>query len=178
MIQSYKDKLKQKYSLTDLGPANWLLGIKITRDLETRTISLSQSLYIDSILTQFNFTDLKPFATPMDPSIRFSKDQCPQMPEEVADMCKVPYHGAIGSLNYCAVATRPNIAFPVSLLAQFMENLGKVHWEAVKRVFRYLLGTKHWKLTYGTTDNGLKGSQMQMGHHRNIGTQSQGMFFL
>ena len=35
LVQSYKDKLKQKYSLMDLGPANWLLGIKITRDLKT-----------------------------------------------------------------------------------------------------------------------------------------------
>ena len=72
-------------------------------------------------------------------------------------MCKVPYREAVGSLNYCAVATRPNIAFPVSLLAQFMENPGRVHWEAVKQVFYNLLGTKHWKLTYGTTDNGLEG---------------------
>jgi hypothetical protein len=132
LVQAYKDKLKEKYSLTDLGPANWLLGIKITRDLEARTISLSQESYIDSILTKFNFTDLKPFATPMDPSIHFSKDQCAQTPEEVADMCKVPYREAIGSLNYCAVATRPDIAFSVSLLAQFMENPGKIHWEAVK----------------------------------------------
>ena len=38
-----------------------------------------------------------------------------------------------------------------------MENPGRIHWEAVKRVFCYLLGTKHWKLTYGTTDNGLEG---------------------
>ena len=93
----------------------------------------------------------------MDPSIRFSKEQCPQTPEEVADMCKVPYREAIGSLNYCAVATRPDIAFPVSLLAQFMENPGRIHWEAVKRIFRYLLGTKNWKLMYGTTDSGLEG---------------------
>jgi hypothetical protein len=157
LVQSYKDKLKQKYSLTDLGAANWLLGIKITRDLEARTVTLSQSTYIDSILTRFNFVDLKPFATPMDPSIRLSKDQCPQTPEEVAEMCKVPYREAVGSLNYCAVATRPDIAFSVSLLAQFMENPGRVHWEAVKRVFRYLSGTKGWKLTYGTTDNGLEG---------------------
>ena len=77
--------------------------------------------------------------------------------EEVADMCKVPYHEAVGSLNYCTVTTRPDIAFPVSLLAQFMENPGRIHWEAVKRVFRYLLGTKDWKLTYGTIGNGLKG---------------------
>ena len=34
LVQSYKDKLKNKYSLTDLGTADWLLGIKITRDLE------------------------------------------------------------------------------------------------------------------------------------------------
>ena len=93
----------------------------------------------------------------MDPSIRFSKDQSPQTLEEVADMRKIPYREAIGSLNYCAVATRPDIAFPVSLLAQFMENPGRVHWEAVKRIFCYLLGTKDWKLVYGTTDRGLEG---------------------
>jgi hypothetical protein len=157
LVQSYKNKIKEKYSLTDLGPAHWLLGIKVARDLEARTISLSQSSYIDSILTRFNFTDLKSFATPMDPSIRLSKDQCPQTPEEVADMRKVPYREAIGSLNYCAVATRPDIAFSTSLLAQFMENPGRTHWEAVKQVFRYLLGTKDWKLVYGATDGGLEG---------------------
>ena len=93
----------------------------------------------------------------MDPSIRLSKDQCPQTPEEAAEMCKVPYHEVVGSLNYCAVVTQPDIAFSVSLLAQFMENPGHVHWEAVKHVFLYLSGTKSWKLMYGTTDNGLEG---------------------
>jgi Reverse transcriptase (RNA-dependent DNA polymerase) len=143
LVQSYKDKLKMKYSLTDLGPVKWLLGIKVTRDLKARTVSLSQLSYIDSILTCFNFTDLKPFATPMDPLIWLSKDQCPQTLEEVADMCKVPYREAVGSLNYCAVVMRLDIAFFVSLLAQFMENPGRIHWEAIKQVFRYLSGTKN-----------------------------------
>ena len=62
-------------------------------------------MYIDSIVTWFNFTDLKPFLTPMNPSIQFLKDQCPQTPEEVAEMCKVPYCEAIFLLNYCAIAT-------------------------------------------------------------------------
>jgi hypothetical protein len=57
LVQSYKDKLQSKYSLTDLGEVKWLLRIKITRDLEAQMISLSQLSYIDSILMHFNFTD-------------------------------------------------------------------------------------------------------------------------
>ena len=157
LIQGYKDKLKSKYLLTDLGPANWLLGIKITRDLEAKTISLSQLSYIESIFTKFNFTDLKPFTTLMDPLIQLSKDQCPQTLEEIANMKKILYHEAIGSLNYCTIATRPDIAFSISLLAQYMNNPRQTHWEAVKHIFRYLSGTKDWRLVYGTMDNGLEG---------------------
>ena len=68
LIQSYKLKIKSKYDLTDLGPIHWLLGIKITQDHENRTISFSQS-YIDSLLRPFNFTDLRPFSTSMNPNI-------------------------------------------------------------------------------------------------------------
>jgi hypothetical protein len=177
LIQNYKAKLKERYSLMDLGPANWLLGIKITRDLKVWMISLSQSSYINSILTRFNFTDLKPFATPMDPSIHFSKDQCPQTVEKTAEMSKVPYQEAMGFLNYCAVATWPGIAFLVSLLAQFMENPGRAHWEAVKRIFHYLLGTKDWKLVYGATDNGLEGYMMQMDPRKSTDMLYLGMCF-
>ena len=132
LIENYKDKLKEKYSLTDLGLANWLLGIKITRDFKAQMISLSKSSYISSMLTQFNFMDLNPFATPMDFSIHFSKGWCPQTLEEATEMSKVPYQEAIGSLNYCVVATQPNIAFSVLLLAQFMENPRCIHREAFR----------------------------------------------
>ena len=64
-------------------------------------------------------------------------------------MRNVPYREAIGALNWVAVGTRPDIAFVVGQLAQFMESPGKVHWEAVKRVLRYLKGTKDLRLTYG-----------------------------
>ena len=93
----------------------------------------------------------------MDPSIHFSKDQCPQTLEEIADMNRIPYQEAVGSLNYCAMATHPNITFSISLLVQFMENPGCTHWEGVKQIFRYLLGTKDWKLTYRITNDGLEG---------------------
>ena len=157
LIQNYKLKIKSKYDLTDLGPIHWLLGIKITRDRENRTIALSQSSYIDSLLRRFNFTDLKPFSTPMDPNIRYSKNQCPQTLEQAAEMRHIPYREAVGSLLYLAVATRPDIAFPIGILSQYVDNPGRIHWEGVKHVFRYLAGTRDWVLIYGTKVKGLEG---------------------
>jgi len=78
----------------------------------------------------------------MDPNISFSKNQTPSKQEEIARMRRVPYREAIGSLMYAAVSTRPDIAFAVSTLSQFLENPGEAHWEGVKRIFCYLLGTK------------------------------------
>ena len=66
------------------------------------------------------------------------------MIEEISEMKKVPYREAVGSLNYCAMAMQPDIAFSVLLLAQFMDNPGHVHWEGVKQVF--LLPFRNQKL--------------------------------
>lgn len=157
LIDDYKGRIKSKYALTDLGALNWLLGIKITRDLDTRTISLSQSQYIDSIITRFNLSDAKPCAVPMDPNIQLSKADCPLSAAEKSDMKDVPYREAVGSLIYASIATRPDISFAVSQVSQFMENPGRAHWEATKRIFRYLKGTKHFALTYGHKAKGLEG---------------------
>ena len=60
---------------------------------------------------------------------------------------------AIGSLMYAAIGTRPDISFAVQNLSQFTQNPGPEHWTAVKRIFRYLNGTKDLGLTYGGKDN-------------------------
>ena len=64
---------------------------------------------------------------------------------------------AMGSLMYAAMGTRPDIAFATSTVAQYSENPVWKHWEAVKRIFRYLLGTKNLELTYGGEERGLVG---------------------
>ena len=132
LLNEIKHKIKSRYSLTNLGPINWLLGIKITQDQAAQTISLPQESYIDSILVRFNLTDAKPMSTLMDPSMQFLKDQSPQTPEEMAEMRNVPYQEGTGSLQCYAIATWPDIAFSVSLLSQYNENPGQIHWEAVK----------------------------------------------
>lgn len=156
-VAQNRDRIRAVYRLTDLGPVSWLLGIKITRDLEAHTIALSQHSYIEAILTRFNFDDLKPVSTPMAPNVHLSKSQSPESAADIARMHRVPYKEAVGSLMYAAMGTRPDIAFTVSTLAQFSQNPGWTHWEAVKRVFRYLLGTKTLCLIYGGEQRGLEG---------------------
>ena len=82
---------------------------------------------------------------PLYPNTKLSKDQCPELHEDKITMSKVPYREAIGLLVWAAVATWPDIAFTVSLLSQFLKNPGETHWNAVKRVLKYLKGTKNYK---------------------------------
>ena len=109
------------------------------------------------MMSQFHLEDSKTHTTPIDPNIRLTKDQCSYTDNEKVAMSKIPYREAIGSLMWAAVATQPDIAFTVSLLSQFLENPGEIHWKAVKRVMRYTKGTKNYKLTLGITCNGLLG---------------------
>jgi hypothetical protein len=157
LVNETKRKVNEKYKMTDLGPCRWLLGIKIERNLKNRSISLSQHAYIDSILARFNFDDVKPVSTPMDPSTPLTKSQSPSTLADIAKMKNVPYHEAVGSLMYASMGTRPDITFAVSTVAQFLENPGAAHWEAVKRIFRYLKGTRDMKLVYGDENRDLQG---------------------
>ena len=64
-------------------------------------------------------------------------------------MNKIPYSSVIGSLIYCMVCTRPNLAHVMSVINRFMANPGNDHWAAVKRIFRYLKGSINMALVYG-----------------------------
>ena len=58
---------------------------------------------------------------------------------------------------YLTVGTHPDIVFAVSTVIQFCQDPGLEHWEAVKQIYRYLLGTKKLALTFGEGKQGLKG---------------------
>ena len=104
-IERFKKEMNEKYKLMDMGPANWLLGIKINRDFANKTLSLSQHAYIDAIITKYNFNDLKPLATPIDPMVPLSKSQSPSKLADIMRMKNVPYREAVGSLMYVAMGT-------------------------------------------------------------------------
>jgi hypothetical protein len=93
----------------------------------------------------------------MDTQVHLSTEQVPTSTANFALMCNMPYHEAVGALNWAALATRPDIAFTMATMARFAANLGPVHWEAVKRIFRYLSGTCELWLTYGEMRHTLEG---------------------
>jgi hypothetical protein len=56
-------------------------------------------------------------------------------------MLNVPYREAIGALMFLSVRTRPDIAVAVGTLAMHVQQPLPKHWEALKRVLRYLRGS-------------------------------------
>ena len=58
----------------------------------------------------------------------------------------------MGCLMYAQVCTYPDIAFVVNMLGRYLSDPGQSHWKAVKKVLRYLQGTKDLMLTYQRTD--------------------------
>ena len=147
-IEELKSGLKKHFKLRELGPTSWLLGVEITRNHPKHSISLSQHQYVQTLLERFGFSDCTPVSTPLDPGSKLSASMSPTTPEEAEKMRSVPYLQAVGSLMYLAVATRPDIAFAVGVLARFSKNPGLAHWKAVKHVFHYLKGNMDLKLTY------------------------------
>ena len=99
----------------------------------------------------------KVVSTPLGVHFKLSKEQSPKTEEERAYMAKVPYASTIGSLMYVMVCTRPDIAQAVGAVSRYMNNPGKLHWEEVKWILRYLRGTTGKALCFKGGDTILTG---------------------
>ena len=86
--------------------------------------------------------------TPLSPGTVLSIEDCPTTPDEENEMKNTPFREALGSLMWLQVATRPDLAFSVNILARFAHNPGMAHWNALKHVLAYVKGTKHYGITY------------------------------
>ena len=85
----------------------------------------------------------------MEPGAQFSIDQCPSSLNQSARMHGVPYSEAVGSVLWPVVVSRPDAAYAVGVLSQFIQNPGPAHWEGLKRIINYLGSTKDLWLTFG-----------------------------
>ena len=157
LIENFKAAIKKHVEISDLGELHWILGIEVRRERENKRILLSQRAYLDSMLRRYGLDELRPVSLPMETSIKLTSAQSPSSTEEIARMRNIPYHEAVGSLMYASLGTRPDITYAVQTVSRFTINPGAAHWEAVKKIFRYLKGTRELWLSYGGASKELTG---------------------
>ncbi|KAI7958132.1 hypothetical protein MJO29_006349 [Puccinia striiformis f. sp. tritici] len=142
-VQFFKDHINHRFEMEDLGDCSWVLGMRVTRDREHRTISLCQDRYITEVLDEFGMSDCRPISAPLPlNALTCPIDQNPVSPA-------FNYRRAVGLLNYLVQCTRPDLAFTCSFLSQFLNNPTKSHENFFNHVLRYLKYSTHLSLVLG-----------------------------
>ncbi|CAI7834563.1 unnamed protein product [Closterium sp. NIES-53] len=139
-------ELQKRHTCTDLGDLRNYLGLQITRDRARRTITLTQSHMVHQVFQRFGFQFSSPQPTPLSTSHSLS---APPSDESVEP--SGPYPELVGCLMYLMTCTRPDLTYPLSLLARYVApgRHRKVHWDAAKRVLGYLCSTSGMGLVLG-----------------------------
>ena len=160
----FEKDITDKFGDIKAGIPDLFLGanIKQTKD----DIHLSHSAMIDRMAEKFfphlekDKVDLTKNTTPF-PShgsalgAEVLITDCPDL-EKGDKPINAPYRELVGALSYCAVTTRPDIAFYTSQLARVQSNPGNKHFQLAKHVLRYLMSTRTHGITYHKGGDELK----------------------
>ncbi|CAI7774320.1 unnamed protein product, partial [Closterium sp. NIES-53] len=133
-----KSELHKRHTCIDLGELRSYLGLQITRERARHTITLIQSHMVYQVLQRFGFRYSLPQSTPLPIGHSLS---APPSDESVEP--SGPYPELVGCLMYLMTCTRPDLAYPLSILARYVApgRHRPEHWKAAKRVLRYLCST-------------------------------------
>lgn len=138
MVEKILSTLANRFALKDMGELSYFLGIKVVRS--NKGLHLSQRKYILDLLQKMNMSDAKPVATPIATTPKLTK-------AGTKHSNLTEYRTLMGSLQYLSF-TQLDIAYAVNKLSQFMHSPTAEHWQAAKRVLRYLAGTPTHGLFY------------------------------
>lgn len=136
--------LKQMFKIVvnlDSSKLNFV-GLEIEQNISDGIVCIHQQMYINRLVNKFKMSDAKPLSVPAEPGILLS------LPENTMCAKKQPYREAVGSLMFLATCSRPDISFAVNQVSRFYNNWQDEHWQAVKRIFRYLKLTAHYKIVF------------------------------
>ncbi|RVW54772.1 Retrovirus-related Pol polyprotein from transposon RE1 [Vitis vinifera] len=138
LINRFISQLHSEFAVKDLGPLSYFLGLEVSYIPDG--FFLSQVKYATDILARAQLLDSKPVPTPMIVSQRLSSEGTP-----FAD--PTLYRSLVGALQYLTI-TCPDLAHSVNSVSQFLHAPTEVHFQAVKRILRYVQGTLHFGLKF------------------------------
>ena len=129
-MKRLKKVLAIEFKVKDLGQMRYFLGMEVARS--RKGISISQRKYVLDLLTETDMLGCKPSDTPIKAKKRTKSDG--------KLMDKERYQRLVGRLIYLS-HTRPDIAFIVSMVSQYMHSSKESHLEVVYKILRYLKGS-------------------------------------
>ncbi|RVX14100.1 Retrovirus-related Pol polyprotein from transposon RE1 [Vitis vinifera] len=132
-IDAVKKFLHESFTIKDLGELKYFLGIEVARS--AKGIVLSQRKYALDVLKDSGFSGSKPVGFPMESSLKLTANDSSPLLSDPAS-----YRRLIGRLLYLTI-TRPDLAYAVQALSQFMSNPHSTHLQAAERVLRYIKAT-------------------------------------
>jgi histone deacetylase 1/2 len=123
--------LKQDFALKDLWELHYFLGIEVNKVADG--LVLTQEKYASDLLKRVSMFSCKPMTTPLSTSERLSAFEGVRLgPKDATN-----YRSIVGALQYLTL-TRPDIAFSVNKVCQFLHAPIEIHWATVKRILQYL----------------------------------------
>jgi hypothetical protein len=155
-MQNLSQEFQKQFKMKDIGKPKRILGFDLHEIENGNGIHLSGQNMIIELLKQCGMDQSKPVSTPMDHKQFFVPNQKEVFYEKFSELS---YESIIGSLLYIANNFRPDISYAVSILSQFTSNPSELHFQGIKRILRYLNGTKDYGLIFrkGSNMNILKG---------------------
>lgn len=132
LVDKIIQNLATRFALKDLGQLSYFLGIEAQRT--PAGLHLMQNKYILDLLAKTKMQDAKHVSTPMATHQKLTLSIGTPLANPT------DYRQVVGSLQYLSF-TRPDIAYAVKKLSQFMHKPTEDHWQAAKRILRYLAGT-------------------------------------
>ena len=91
MMKETKFYLGSKFEMKNMGPANYVLRIRISRNRDSKLIYLDQENYLEKVLKRFKMEDCRPVSTPVSKGTILNKSMCPTNKTELEEMKIVPY---------------------------------------------------------------------------------------
>jgi len=144
ILAEFRQALVSQIGIKDIGTLTYCLGMHV-RQAPDFSVTVNQAGFVADLLARTGYDTGKVHspATPSPPNKTMNERMCPQTKEEKAEMERAPYNtyrSIVGSLMYLTGATRPDIGFAVNLLARYVANPGKEHWDRLTYLLRYLAG--------------------------------------